>query len=242
MGFKSFIVKPFANWVARDIERWSKQAVQTQQQIFETLISVGRRTAFGKDHGFEQIDSYEAFKERVPITDYEGLKPYIERIKKGEADILWKGSPLYFAKTSGTTSGVKYIPLTKDSLPNHFGSARNALFNYYARTGKGKWLDGHIIFLSGSPEMTDTNGILTGRLSGIVNHQVPSWLRTNQLPSYSTNCIEDWETKVERIVDETIDQDMRLISGIPPWVQMYYERLLERSGKQYIKDLFPNFS
>ncbi|MEM6964058.1 MAG: GH3 auxin-responsive promoter family protein, partial [Bacteroidota bacterium] len=189
-----------------------------------------------------KIQSYAAFKDQVPVRDYEGLKGYIEKIKNGQSDVLWKGKPKYFAKTSGTTSGVKYIPLTKESIPNHFGTARNALFNYYARTGKGNFLDGKMIFLSGSPELTKVGGINTGRLSGIVNHQVPSWLRTNQLPSYSTNCIEEWEDKLEKIVEETLGQDMRLISGIPPWVQMYYERLLEVSGKKYVKDIFPNYS
>ena len=242
MGFKSFIVKPFANKIARDIQRWSKEAVAAQDRIFEELIAKGTSTAFGRDHNFGQINSYEAFKNQVPVRDYEGLAPYINRIKNREKDILWPGVPMYFAKTSGTTSGVKYIPLTRDSLPNHFGTARNALFNYYARTGNGSWLDGKMIFLSGSPELEKVGGIHTGRLSGIVNHQVPSWLRTNQLPTYSTNCIEAWEEKVAAIVRETKGQDMRLISGIPPWVQMYYEQLLENSGKKYIKDLFPNYS
>ena len=242
MGFRASLIKPYANKIARDIARWSSDAVAAQERVFKHLIAIGRKTAFGKDHDFENIHSYEAFRERVPIRDYEDLKPYIERIKKGESDVLWRGKPQYFAKTSGTTSGVKYIPLTKDSMPNHFGTARNALFNFYARTGKGDWLDGKMIFLSGSPELDTVGAIPTGRLSGIVNHEIPAWLRTNQLPSYETNCIEDWETKVERIVKETIKADMRLISGIPPWVQMYYERLLERSGKKYIKDLFPNLS
>lgn len=242
MGFKSLLIKPIARKVARDIKRSSKKAVEAQQAIFKDLIHTGKKTAFGKEHGFADIDSYEAFKQLVPIRDYEGLKPFIERIKQGEADVLWKGFPAYFAKTSGTTSGVKYIPLTNDSLPNHFGSARNALFNYYARTGHGEWLDGKMIFLSGSPEMDKVAGIPTGRLSGIVNHQVPSWLRTNQLPSYETNCIEAWEDKLEKIVSETVNQDMRLISGIPPWVQMYYERLLEHTGKSTIKEIFPNYS
>lgn len=242
MGFKSFLAKPIAKLIAKNISRWSAQPIAAQDGVFKKLIQIGRKTAFGKDHDFDNIHSYEDFKNRVPIRDYEALKSYIERIKKGEKDVLWRGRPMYFAKTSGTTSGVKYIPLTKDSLPNHFGTARNALFNYYAQTGKGKWLDGKMIFLSGSPEMDKVGGILTGRLSGIVNHQVPAWLRTNQLPSYTTNCIEDWETKLDNIVKETIDQNMALISGIPPWVQMYYERLLDVSGKKYIKDLFPNFS
>lgn len=242
MGFRSFVISPLAHSAARRIARWSSNAVAAQERVFQQLLAQGRNTAFGKAHDFEKINSYEAFRERVPIRDYEGLRPWIERIKAGESHVLWPGRPAYFAKTSGTTSGVKYIPLTRDSLPNHFGTARNALFNYYARTGRGEWLDGKMIFLSGSPEMENVGGIPTGRLSGIVNHQVPSWLRTNQLPSYRTNCIEAWEEKVEKIVDETLHQDMRLISGIPPWVQMYFERLLARSGKQYIKEVFPNYS
>jgi len=242
MGIKSTLIKPIAKQIAKSINRWSKEAVAAQEKVFQSLLKGGANTQFGKDHHFNKITSHQAFQEQIPLRDYEAFRPYIDRIKKGEANILWKGKPKYFAKTSGTTSGVKYIPLTKDSMPNHFGTARNALFNYYAQTGNGKWLDGKMIFLSGSPELTDTNGIPTGRLSGIVNHEVPSWLRTNQLPTYKTNCIEEWEEKLDRIVEETYNQDMRLISGIPPWVQMYYERLLEKTGKQYIKDLFPNFS
>lgn len=241
MRFKSILIKPFAKFIARRIEAWSKTAVADQENIRQELVKQAAHTAFGKDHDFKNIQTYEDFKSRVPVDDYEGLKPYVERIKKGERDVLWKGLPLYFAKTSGTTSGAKYIPLTKESMPNHFGTARNALFNYYARSGKGNWLDGKMIFLSGSPEMTKIGGINTGRLSGIVNHEVPAWLRTNQLPSYTTNCIDAWEEKLAAIVKETVHQDMRLISGIPPWVQMYYEQLLEATGKKYVKDIFPNF-
>jgi hypothetical protein len=242
MRIKSRLLRPVARRIARNIDRWSADAVAAQRQVFRYLQEQGARTAFGREHGFSKIKGYEAFREAVPLRDYEALRPWIERIKHGERDVLWKGLPKYFAKTSGTTSGVKYIPLTKESLPNHFGTARNALFNYYARTGKGDWLDGKMIFLSGSPELESVSGIPTGRLSGIVNYQVPSWLRTNQLPTYRTNCIGEWEEKLDAIVGETVQQDMRLISGIPPWVQMYYERLLERSGKRFVKEIFPHFS
>lgn len=241
MGIRSFLIKPFAHKIARDIKKWSANALAEQDKILNNLVKVGKHTAFGKDHDFANIKNYEDFKQRVPIRDYEGLKAYVERIKQGEKDVLWKGKPRYFAKTSGTTSGVKYIPLTTESIPNHFGTARNALFNYYAETGKGKWLDGKLIFLSGSPELSEIAGIPTGRLSGIVNHLVPSWLRTNQMPTYETNCIEAWEEKLEKIVAETAQQDMTLISGIPPWVQMYYERLLEVTGKEKLIDLYPNY-
>ena len=241
MGFRAALIRPIAKRTARQIDRWTKAPLEAQEKVFQTLIQKAKSTRFGEDHDFKSIQSYQDFKERVPIRDYEGLRPYIDQILAGGSDILWPGRPKYFAKTSGTTSGAKYIPLTKDSIPNHFGTARNALFNYYARTGKGKWLDGKLIFLSGSPEMDKKGGILTGRLSGIVNHMVPGWLRTNQMPSYTTNCIEDWETKVDKIVEETVRENMTLISGIPPWVQMYYERLLAYTGKATVKEIFPNF-
>ena len=216
-------------------------ALQDQEAILKELLKVGRTTEFGKDHGLNQVNTYAEFKAAVPIRDYEALKPYIEKIKEGKHNILWKGKPIYFAKTSGTTSGVKYIPISKESISNHINTARNALLCYMAETGNTAFADGKLIFLSGSPELERMGGIPTGRLSGIANHHIPKYLRANQLPSYETNCIEDWETKLDKIVDETIDQGMTLISGIPPWVQMYFDRLTERSGKK-IKELFPDFS
>jgi hypothetical protein len=202
---------------------------------------VGRKTEFGKDHGFDQVNNYEDFKKAVPIRDYEQFKSYIQKIKDGKHNVLWKGRPIYFAKTSGTTSGIKYIPITKESIPNHINTARNALLCYISETGNSAFTNKKMIFLSGSPELDRIGDIPTGRLSGIVNHHVPKYLRTNQLPSYETNCIEDWETKLDKIVEETIKEDMGLISGIPPWMQMYFDRLVEKSGKP-INELFPNFS
>jgi len=242
MGIRAAIVRPFANHLHRRISGWSVHAVAAQARIMKQLVEGARHTRFGRDHQFGLIRTYDDFRQAVPIRDYEGLKPYIEEIKEGVSDVLWRGRPVYFAKTSGTTSGVKYIPMSRESTPLHFGTARDALFNYYRVTGNGRWLDGKVIFLSGSPELELTAGIPTGRLSGISNHLVPAWLRTNQLPSWEVNCIEDWEEKLDRIVTETLGQDLRLISGIPPWVQMYYERLLERTGKSSIREIFPNFS
>lgn len=216
-------------------------AVEDQEKLMKLLVKTAKHTEFGKDHGFNKIDSYDDFKQQVPVRDYEQLKPYIEKIKSGKENILWPGKPIYFAKTSGTTSGVKYIPITKQSIPNHIETARNALLCYMAQTGNTLFANGKLIFLSGSPELERTGGIPTGRLSGIVNHHVPRYLRSNQLPSYETNCIEDWETKLDAIVAETIKQDMTLISGIPPWIQMYFDRLAEVSGEK-IGDLFKNLS
>lgn len=241
MKFKSFLAKPFASYVYARIRKGMGTALQDQDAILRELIKVGRTTEFGKDHHLDKVGSYAEFRQAIPIRDYEALKPYIEKIKEGKHNILWKGKPIYFAKTSGTTSGVKYIPITKESIPNHINTARNALLCYMAETGNSAFADGKLIFLSGSPELERIADIPTGRLSGIVNHHIPRYLRSNQLPSYETNCIEDWETKLDKIVEETISQNMTLISGIPPWVQMYFDRLEEKSGKK-VKELFPNFS
>lgn len=216
-------------------------ALSDQDAILKNLIKTGKATEFGKDHNLESVATHAEFRQAIPVRDYEQFKPYIEKIKEGKHNILWKGQPIYFAKTSGTTSGVKYIPITNESIPNHINSARNALLCYMAETGNTAFADGRMIFLSGSPELERIGGIPTGRLSGIVNHHIPRYLRTNQLPTYETNCIEDWETKLDKIVEETINQDMTLISGIPPWMQMYFDRLQQRSVKK-IKDLFPNLS
>ncbi len=240
MGIRSILAKPFAAFIASETKRWSREPEVHQAKIMEHLIDQANQTSFGKDHSFGLIKNYDDFKKNIPIRDYEQLRPYMDRVVAGEADVLWPGKPAYFAKTSGTTSGTKYIPLSKESVPCHINSARNALLSYVHETGKAKFLDGSLIFLSGSPEMDEHAGIKTGRLSGIVNHHVPGYLRTNQKPSYATNCIEDWEEKLDKIIEETLHADMTLISGIPPWAQMYFDKIQLRTGKK-IKDVFPNF-
>lgn len=240
MKIKSLLAKPLASVVAIQIKRAKENALKDQTKIFNQQLSVGSKTLFGADHHLKEVHDYQEYKEAVPLRDYEALKPYIEKIKEGGRNILWSGMPIYFAKTSGTTSGAKHIPITKASIHNHIDTARNALLNYMDTTGHTEFADGHMIFLSGSPTLERVGNIPTGRLSGIVNHHIPSYLRRNQLPSFETNCIEDWEEKLANIVTETLHKDMTLISGIPPWVQMYFDWLLEKSGKENIAQLFPH--
>jgi GH3 auxin-responsive promoter len=241
MKFKSFLAKPFASYIYRSIRKELSSALEDQENILKSLLKTGSKTVFGREHHLETVKTYEEFKSAIPVRDYEQFKTYIDQIKLGKHNVLWPGQPIYFAKTSGTTSGIKYIPISKDSISNHINTARNALLCYMAETGNSSFANGKMIFLSGSPELERIANIPTGRLSGIVNHHIPHYLRTNQLPSYETNCIEEWEIKLDKIVEETINQDMNLISGIPPWMQMYFDRLNTVSGKP-IKDLFPNFS
>jgi phenylacetate-coenzyme A ligase PaaK-like adenylate-forming protein len=241
MSIKSIFAIPFAKIATKKVYKWANKPHKTQEKVFKNLISKGSKTAFGKDHNFKNIASYNDFKKHVKVTDYEGLRPYVDRIVAGEADVLWTGKPLYFAKTSGTTSGAKYIPITKESMPTHIKAARNALLFYIAEKKDASFVNGKMIFLQGSPVLENKNGVNLGRLSGIVAHYIPQYLLKNRLPSWETNCIEDWDTKVNAIVNETINQDMSVISGIPSWVQMYFEKLIEKTGKS-ISELFPNFN
>ena len=241
MSIKSFFAIPFANSVRKSVYKWANKPHKTQEKVFNYLISRAKNTAFGKDHNFKNISSYNDFKNSVKIQDYEGLRPYVDRIVAGEENVLWRGKPIYFAKTSGTTSGAKYIPITKESMPTHIKAARNALLFYIAEKNDASFVNGKMIFLQGSPVLEDKNGVKLGRLSGIAAHYVPNYLLKNRLPSWKTNCIEDWDTKVDKIVEETINQDMSVISGIPSWVQMYFEKLIDKTGKT-ISEIFPNFN
>ncbi len=240
MSLKSIAAKLFARRIMRKTQRWVGNPIETQKQVFEDLLKTARETKFGKDHGFETINTHAEYVAQVPVRDYEALKHYINLIVAGEEDIVWPGKPLYFAKTSGTTSGAKYIPITKASIKFQIEASRNAILSYIHETGNASFVDGKMIFLQGSPEMTEKNGIKLGRLSGISAHYVPNYLQKNRLPSWETNCIDDWETKVDTIVEETVNEDMTIIAGIPSWVQMYFEKLQLKTNKK-IGDLFKNF-
>jgi phenylacetate-coenzyme A ligase PaaK-like adenylate-forming protein len=241
MSLKPFFAKLFAQKIYRKTQLWANNPIETQHKVFEDLIRQAKNTQFGIDHHFDQIKTFEDFSKNVPVRDYEGLKNYVDKVVKGEENVLWKGKPLYFAKTSGTTSGAKYIPLTKESMPFHIEAARNAILHYIHETGNADFVDGKMIFLQGSPILEEKNGIKLGRLSGIVAHFVPKYLQKNRLPSWETNCIDDWETKVNAIVEETFDQNMTVISGIPSWVQMYFEKLHQKGGKP-VGEIFKNFN
>ncbi len=240
MGIRSFLAKIWAPKVVNKYRKSHSNAFERQDYWMKANVKAAENTIIGKSFTFSKIQNYLDFKASVPIFEYEDFKQYIDEAVSGTPNIFWPGRPSYFAKTSGTTSGIKYIPISKDSMPFHILGARDALLHYVYYSGKADFLDRKLIFLSGSPELEQKKGVSIGRLSGIVNHHVPAYLRTNQLPSYATNCIEDWEQKLEAIVTETHDQRMGLISGIPPWVQMYFDRLEEKT-RQKIGNLFPDF-
>lgn len=241
MSVKQLAAKLFARYIVAKNKRWINHPIAAQEKTLQQLVRKAQGTAFGEDHDFAKITDYTTFKERVPVRDYEGIRPYIEKILAGEEDVLWPGKPLYLSKTSGTTSGAKYIPLTEDSMPTHINAARDALLNYIDQTGNAQFLSGKQIFLQGSPKLDKKGTLNLGRLSGIVAHYVPSYLTKSRMPSWTTNCIDDWEQKVDAIVEETLPEKMTLISGIPSWVQMYFERIQQKTGRS-VGDVFPDFS
>lgn len=220
-------------------EEFKKNAEKNQEELLLSLLNTAKKTLFGRTYDFENIRSVKDFQEKVPVADYEDLKPYIEKVKRGQKDILWIETPEYFAKTSGTTSGSKYIPISKEGMPFQVKGAQSALFHYIAKKNNADFVGGKMIFLQGSPELEEVFGVKTGRLSGIVAHHIPNYLQKNRLPSWETNMMEDWEAKVDKIVEETEKENMTLISGIPPWLIMYFEKLIEKNGKK-IKQIFPN--
>ena len=240
MSLKSFAAKIFARQIVKKTERWVKDPVGSQRKVFKDLIATAKTTAFGQDHRFDTIRTHSDFIEQVPVRDYEALKDYVERIIAGENDVLWPGQPLYFGKTSGTTSGAKYIPITSVSIKEQVAASRNAILTYIHESGNADFVDGKMIFLQGSPVLDTKGSIKSGRLSGISAHYVPAYLQKNRLPSWETNCIEDWETKVDAIIEETEHENMTVIAGIPSWVQMYFEKLKAKTG-QPIGKLFENF-
>lgn len=239
----NFIKKKIALiWAKKHVkatEHFKQNAVEDQEKLLLSLVKTAQKTLFGRTHQFENIKSIHDYQNQVQVADYEDLKPYIEKVKRGQRDILWTETPEYFAKTSGTTSGSKYIPISKEGMPFQIAAAQSAILHYIAQKNSSNFVNGKMIFLQGSPELEEIFGIKTGRLSGIVAHHIPKYLQKNRLPSLETNLIEDWETKVDAIVKETEKQDMTIISGIPPWLIMYFEKLIERNGKK-ITDLFPN--
>ena len=238
---KTIIALLYAKRIRKKNLNWITNPIKYQNKTFHKLISKSKKTKFGTDHGFSEILSYETFKQKVPIRDYEGLKNYIDQAVKGKEDILWPGKPLYFAKTSGTTSGTKYIPITKESIKTHIKSAQDALLNYFLKSKNYKSINGKHMFLQGSPELTKKNGIFIGRLSGISAHYIPKLFLKNRMPTWETNCIEDWEEKVEKIIEETVGKKMTIIAGIPSWVQMYFEKIITKQQTS-ISKVFPELS
>ncbi len=240
MFLPSFLLKILAKKNFKKCSLDSNFTLSNQQKVFKQIVLNGSRSSFAKDFGISKSMSYNKFINRVPLLSYEDFKKYINRISLGEKNILTSGTPSYFAITSGTTSGTKYIPLTKEMMNMQTRAIKELLLlyayqkNYYNIVGAG------MMFIQGSPSLRRFNNMPYGKLSGIAAHHVPFYLKKNRFPSMETNQITPWGEKIKLIAKETINKDMHIIGGIPPWVITYFKELLSLARCERVKDVFPN--
>ncbi|MBD0286172.1 MAG: GH3 auxin-responsive promoter family protein [Flavisolibacter sp.] len=211
-----------------------------QQKVFHYLIKQGKRTLFGRHHSFNAITDYESFKQRVPLRTYEDFLPYIQRIQKGEKDILWKGVPKFFGKSSGTTSNTKFIPVTKASLVNQVHAPKYAALNYAHRYNTTSFLKGKMLLFSDGHFFENIGGIKSAPISTIAYSCIPKLYSSVCLPSTRTNAIRDYERRIEAMVKETVGKDIRTVVAMPVWLLVYLRALPKITGKHF-KDHFPNF-
>ena len=239
MIFSKYILKFLAKRQYKLSQLSEKNSVIDQWRVFKKIIELGKGSKFAKDHNLNGL-SYKEYKKKIPLFDYEKLAPYISLISAGEKNILTKGSPMYFAVTSGTTSGTKYIPLTKNMLASQTRSVKELLLLYSHQTGQYDFSGSAMMFIQGSPKLSRFNKIPYAKLSGITARHIPFYLKKNRLPTMKTNLIKDWDLKLSKIVEETIGKDLKILGGIPPWVITYFEKLLQTTNKKRVLDVFPN--
>ena len=241
MKLTSFLIRFLAK---RQWERNKKNkfnALDHQNKIFKKIINNGVDSLFGKNNSINKSIKYIDFKKLIKLNDYESIRPYVKKISEGETNILTKGVPKYFAITSGTTSGTKYIPLTMEMLNFQMRAIKELLLLYSYQSGNCKLSNTGMMFIQGSPVLRKFNKIPFAKLSGITARHIPFFLKKNRYPSMKTNCISNWDEKIKKIVLETFDKDMGVIGGIPPWVITYFRALLAHTQASNIKEIFPNF-
>ncbi len=243
MGVSAILLKMLAK---KEYSKYSKNinsALKEQSNTFKNILAKGHNSVFGKQKKLAKNTTYEQFQKLVPVGDYETIRPFISRISNGEKNILTTGKPLYFAITSGTVSGAKYIPLTKKMMFFQTQAIKELLLLYAYQTNNYNMSpQAGMMFIQGSPKLKYLNKVPFAKLSGISARHIPFFLKKNRYPSMKTNCIENWGEKIAAIVQETHNKDMRVIGGIPPWVMTYFDSLLKFSGKKTVREIFPNLT
>jgi GH3 auxin-responsive promoter len=225
------------------IENWSKEPVAAQREVLQELITAAQYTAFGRQYNFSELFNIRAFKKTVPVHEYEDLKPYIQRMMEGEENILWNTPINWFAKSSGTTNDKsKFIPVSEESLQqNHYQGAKDVLTLYYRTYPESDLLTGKGLVVGGSHQVNQVNDdISCGDLSAVLLQNSPFWGHWLRTPELSIALLDEWETKIEQLALNTIAENVTSISGVPTWTLVLLKRILEITGKQTIKDVWPN--
>lgn len=241
---------PFKNsilsWVIKkrihQIELFKKYPIDAQKAVFWKLIKSAKQTKFGKDHGFKDIDSYEDFKNQVPIRPYEDFYIYIEMLRKGKEDILWPGKTKWFAKSSGTTNAKsKYIPITIEALEDsHYKAGKDMLCLYCSNHENSNIFNGKGLMLGGSQEKNSIYNFTDGDLSAILIDNFPFWVRMHRVPDSETALMGEWEDKIEKISDQAMNEDITNITGVPSWMLLLLNKIIEKKGVDNLIEVWPN--
>ena len=219
---------------------FARNPLKSQKKTLSKIIQNLNATQYQKAFSEDLIVNSEDFFSKIPVSDYENLQPFIEKILNGEQNVFCQNSIKYMLLSSGTTSGAKYIPITKEGISYQIRGAKLVLILYALHKKNASFMKHFMIFLQGSPQLDIQNSIPAGRLSGVVYHEVPKFFQKNKLPSYEVNIIEDWILKINAIVDETKSKDISIIGGIPPWCIQYFEALLKEKQVNNLKSIYPN--
>lgn len=241
------IINSFLSWVMKkrihQIELFKKYPIDVQNELLDGLISDAEKTEWGRKYDFKSIRSVRAFKDRLPIQDYNDIKPYVDRLRLGEKDILWPGETNWFAKSSGTTEDrSKFIPLTKDALEEcHFKGGKDMLSIYCNNHEETQIFSGKGLMLGGSREMSNTRrSSYAGDLSAIIIHNLPFWADILKTPDTSIALMDNWEEKLDKIAHATCDEDVTNIAGVPSWMMKLLNRIMEIKKVDNVLEVWPN--
>lgn len=234
-------------WVMKkrihQIDLFRKYPVEVQSELFEKMIHLGAETEWGKKYQYGLIHNYDHFKEKVPLQEYNDLKPYVDRLISGEQQLLWPTETKWFAKSSGTTDNrSKLIPVTKDSLEEcHYKGGKDLLALYYENHPNRKLYKGKHLIVGGSAQINHlTADSYFGDLSAIIVKNLPWWAEIRRTPSKDIALMSQWEEKIEKMAQSTIHEDVYILAGVPSWTMVLANKVLEISGKNNLKEVWPN--
>jgi hypothetical protein len=243
MKLLSPAISRFARMRLWSIEQWVNDPITTQHVVWQDLLAAGQYTEFGRLHHFSHIQSLADYKKKVPIQEYDDLKPFIERMMKGEENVLWNTPVQWFAKSSGTTSDKsKFIPVSEESLQdNHYRASKDVLSFYYASHPESDLLTGKSLVIGGSHQINQLNEeVHYGDLSAVVMQNSPFWTNWIRTPELSIILMDEWESKIEKLAQSTINENVTSMAGVPTWLIVLLKRILQITGKKNIKEVWPS--
>ncbi len=224
------------------IDAWKKNPLDAQREVLQEIVTSAQYTEFGRKYNFSDLFNVKAFKEAVPIHEYNDIKPYIERIMQGEQHVLWNTPTFWFAKSSGTTSDKsKFIPISKESLEDcHYKASKDVLSLYYLHHSDSHLLAGKGLVIGGSHNINPMNeDAQYGDLSAVLLQNLPFWAHWIRTPDLSIALMDEWESKIEKLAQATIKENVTSISGVPTWTLVLFKRILELTGKQSMSEVWP---